>query len=313
VVAVTLCFAALVARTSLAAPLSADLSVTLGPGAEDCPDRLQLGAEIETILERPLSVPTAAGETLLVEVDFTRQGDRYQAALRLRGAKTGERLLDDHGSTCAALAEAAGVTLALLLDQELERPPRPPPPAEAPQAQPKPPAAAAASTRGWLSFLAGPAFGLVPMTSLGVGAAVGLDRGPFWIEIAGRHVLAQSAPFGPGSVRVALTMGDLELCGSLALSGEALRAALCAHGAAGRLVGEGIGYQASTSAAFPWFAAGGGARIGGVVGGRWHWGVRSVVLIPLREQTFSVQNAGVAYGTSSVAAAVDLVMGVRIF
>jgi hypothetical protein len=311
VVAVTLCCACLVARTGLAAPLSAHLSVARAAGAEDCPDGAELGGAIEAILKRPLSVPAAPEQTLRVEVDFTRHGDRYRAELRLHGAKEGERLLDDRGSTCAALAEATGVTLALLLDRELEHQAPPPPPPE--PAEPQPPATAHAGTRGWLSILAGPTFGLVPLTSLGAGAAVSVDHGPVWIEIAGRHVAAQSTPFGPGSVRVALTMADLELCGSVALSGEALRTALCAHTAAGRLTGEGVGYPASTSAALTWLAAGGGARIGGIVGGRWHWGMRSAVLIPAREQTFSVQNAGIAYDTSRVAAVVDLEIGVRIF
>jgi hypothetical protein len=313
VVAVTLCSAALAARTGLAAPLSANLSVTRAAGAEDCPDGAELGGAIEAILKRALSVPAAPEQTLRVEVDFTRHGDRYQAALRLRGAKEGERVLDDRGSTCAALAEATGVTLALLLDRELEHQAPPPPPPEPAPPPPPPPTTERAGTRGWLSILAGPTFGLVPQTSLGAGAAVGIDHGPFWMEIAGRHVAAQSTPFGPGSVRVALTMADLELCGSLALSGEALRTALCAHAAAGRLAAEGVGYPTSTSAALTWLAAGGGARIGGIVGGRWHWGMRSAVLIPAREQTFSVQNAGIAYDTSRVAIAVDLEIGVRIF
>jgi len=310
--AVTSCLAVLAARGSHGAPLSADISVAHGQGAEDCPGREQLGAAIEAILKRPLSVPAAPDEILRVEVDFTREGDHYRAALRLRGAKPGERFLDDRGPTCAALAEATGVTLALLLDRELERrviaTPPPPEPATAP-----PPAAPSPGARGWLAILAGPAFGLVPRPSLGLGAALGLDWGPWWLEIAGRQVLAQSTSFGPGSVRVALTTADLEICGVFARSGDALRTALCAHAAAGRLAGEGVGYQMSTSAALPWLAAGGGARLSGVLGGRWQWGLRGLVFFPLRDHTFSVQNAGVAYDPGPVAGAIDLEIGVRIF
>jgi hypothetical protein len=311
IAAAALCLVVAAAHAGLAQALAADLSVAKGPGAEDCPDRSALGEAIEAILKRPIAVPAGAGETLRVEVLFSRQGDRYLAALRLRGAKRGERLLDDRGSTCSALAEATSVTLALLLDRDLERPPE--------TAAPREPAAPATQTdrglgtMGRLSVLAGPAIGFVPLTSLGVGAAVELQQGPVSVGIAGRHVVAQSTPFGPGSVRVALTMADARICGWLPLSGPALRTALCAHGAGGRLAGEGAGYDTSSDATLLWLAAGAGAGLGGTLGTRWHWGLGTSIFFPLRKQTFSVQNAGVAYETGRVGAAIDLELGVRIF
>src|SRR3982751_52777 len=134
-VARALCAAASVGVFGTGAPAAwasrgtAELSVARGPGAEDCPDTAALRARVEQITGTRLGRVTATEPALAVAVSFSREGDRYRAAIRTQGPKEGERVLEDEGPTCAALAEAVGVTLALLLDRVPRRalPAAPPP------------------------------------------------------------------------------------------------------------------------------------------------------------------------------------------
>jgi hypothetical protein len=286
------------ARGAYAASPAVDISVTRAPGAGDCPDQNALKTSIEHILGERLSASN--GEGIVAEVAFTRQGTAYEASLRLRGEKAGERTLRDPGPECTALAEGVAVTMALLLE------PRDAAPAEAEPVRETERREKAPSS-GWLAVSAGPAVGLVGATSPALGAEVGVELFRHWsFRLGAVDVLSRSSAAGEGSVNVSLLAAHATICGAVATFEAAIRPALCAHAAGGVLSGEGVGYQTNDSKQFSWFAGGVGAELGGRLS-RFVWGAQASLLVPTRSQSFSVEPAGIAYDSSSVAA----VFGVR--
>jgi hypothetical protein len=250
---------------------------------------------------RPLVAPASSpGSGLSVDVFFARSGEGFRATLKMRGPKAGERLLEDAGPSCAALAEAVSVTVALLLDLE----PRP-----EPVAAPAPDS----GRGGWIGIAAGPVLGQTAAASLGFGPAAGLQLAHWSIELGGTETMARSTSFAGGSVRVGLTSGFVQLCRMIDVAGLRVRTGVCARGMAGQLRGEGEGYPSTQSARLPWIAAGAGLRVGGAWGRRLIWGVTALLEVPLRQQTFSIENAGIAYESSPVAGALAGELGVRLF
>jgi hypothetical protein len=299
------------AHAASGAPPTAEFSVQRAPGAEDCPDATALGRRVEQITGTSFAARAATEPPLAVEVSFSREGGRYRAALRTRGAKEGERLLEDEGPTCASLAEAVGVTLALLLDRmprhdlAVARPAPPPP---------QPPATVPGGAfMGWLGVSAGPVFGETPGVSLGFGFTLGIEREHWSMELAGTETLSRSVSFASGTVRVGLTSGSLQLCRMIDLAGQSLRAGACAGAAAGQYRADGDGYPMTASVQVPWIAAGGGLRVGGFWNQRLLWGVSGLLLIPARRQTFSVENAGVAYESAAAGGTLAVELGVLLF
>jgi hypothetical protein len=293
--------AALAAAPSLAAPLSAEVTVERAPEAADCPSAGELQAAIERIVQRP--VVAAHGERLVADVQFLRGKDGnqgFEALVRLAGAKQGERRLTDTGGSCAPLAQAVAVTLALLVDLGPE--PRP-----MPSVSPLDP-----RSRGEIWLFGGGGLGLTagPTAAGGGGAAVAWAR---WsLRASGGAVLPREAELSPGSVRVGLARGELLLCRALA-SGLRARLDACAGGTIGWLSGRGQGYPVSMNAGFWWVAAEAAIRLGGVVGGRFLWGLQAGLAVPSARHTFSVENAGVAYRSSPVAGLLELQVGARLW
>ena len=290
--------AALAALPAPAAPLGAELSVVRAPEAGDCPSSGELQAAIERIVQRP--VVSASGERLVADVRFQRGESGFAALVRLEGAKQGERRLTDTGGSCAPLAQAVAVTLALLVDLGPE------PPAPSPVRSPKP------GSHGDLWICSGGGLGLsaAPALALGGGAAVSWAR---WsLRGSGGTVLPREAELAPGSVRVGLARGELVLCRALT-GGPRAQLDACAGGSAGWLSGHGQGYPVSMNAGLVWAAAEAAVRIGGVLGGHWVWGVEGQLLAPFRRYTFSVENAGVAYRSSPVAGLLQLQLGARLW
>jgi hypothetical protein len=287
-------------RIAHAVPPSVELSVTRTPDAVDCPDERALTASIDQILERPLSA-TNDGR-IAAEVVFSREGAAYVASLRLRGEKEGERTLRDPGPECTALAEGVAVTMALLLE------PRDAAPAEAePVRKTERPEKAPSS--GWLAVSAGPAVGLVGATSPALGAEIGVELFRHWsFRLGGVGVLPRSSAAGEGSVSVSLLAAHATVCGAVATFEAAMRPALCVHAAGGVLNGEGAGYQTNDSKQFSWFAGGVGAELGGRLS-CFVWGAEASLLVPTRQQSFSVEPAGIAYISSPVAAVFGLRAG----
>ena len=292
--------AALAAAPATAVPLSAELTVARAPAAADCPLAGELQAAVERIVQRP--VASAPGERLIADVQFHRSENGFEAVVRLAGAKQGERRLTDTGGSCAPLAQAVAVTLALLVDLGPEPPVAVPPPAPPPQS----------GSHGELWIGSGGGLGLSAGPALAVCGGVAASRARWSLRGGGGAVLPRAAELAPGSVRVSLVRGELLLCRAFAGGPRALLDA-CAGGTAGWLSGLGQGYPVSMDAGFLWAAAGAAVRLGGGVGGLWLWGVQAELLVPFRRHSFSIENAGVAYRSSPVAGLLELQLGVRLW
>jgi hypothetical protein len=154
-----------------------------GDTASDCPDAATVETQAAARLgDNPFSRPP----TQFIEAVVTRQLDTLQVSIAMRGADgklIGNRSLSSTASDCNALATAAALTIAILIDPEVllrsVPPPAPPPP--------RPPAPRGPRGRATLLALGGwgqlpqpaPGAGLAATVDIGRRAAVGLVTGFF--------------------------------------------------------------------------------------------------------------------------------------
>ena len=300
-----------------ATPLTATMTVEREPGALDCPDSAELTSRVEQILQRPLTGEGTGGDQIRVRVRFGRQVDDYVANLQFRGPKPGERVLRDQGPGCGALSEAVSVAVGLLLDRELQRPPRhdaetPPPrePATKPARvgrKPAPPARRASELRGSLG--GGLWWGFGDTAAPRVDGDLELRVLHTWILDAG-FIATWPAPtrFGTGDVRVSLLAGTVRGC---AVFGDRWFVGPCAAVGIGRLHGVGVGYDEVGTDNVLWSAVGAGVVAEAPVWEDVFWGVSAEVWRPLSRLTFSVQNAGTAWESPPVAGSFSLRLGVQ--
>jgi hypothetical protein len=118
------------------------LAVHRTDDTSDCPDAAALAGRVARHMKRPALDPRDAasqGGAASLDVQIYRSEKGFTAVVQ-SGEKT--RQLTDEGSTCAGLADALAITLAILLDTE------PPPPSPAPSPEPAaPPTPAPRPTR----------------------------------------------------------------------------------------------------------------------------------------------------------------------
>jgi len=306
------------ANDSVAA--QARLSVERSRGAEQCLDRPALERRVTAISGRAWTSHADPAE-LAIAVRFERNLDgAFVARVAVTGPKPGQRLLRDADPTCDALSEAVSVAIALLLDdahtQPSERPTKP----AGFAALPAVPAAsnvgapsARADARSWqarASLEAAGGYGLA-----GAGVLLGLGR------VGARHrhwlldlALAESLPaetsFERGAVRASLLFGSARAC---YLLGQAVTVAPCVHVGLGRLRGEGRGYGQAQSSSLPWTAAGLGLVSEAPLGPRLYAAFGATLWVPTRRQTFSVENAGIAWESKPIAGLLSAGLGLRLF
>ena len=311
-----------ISEPAWAAPLAAVIGVESSPEASQCPDSMALTQNVERILQRPLSGGVPA-DTLQVEVRFSATRDSYSAEVRSLGQKPGERRLSDRGRSCAALGEAVSVAIALLLDTELARreaatnqptaPPSSERPAPTPAAsQPFPPdvgQAAALELRagvegGVATRLLGPSSALLS-EQLGVRLQHRLT-----FDAGINAVLPSTTRFDVGAVRTTLLFASLRACYTF---GQRFTVGPCTWFGLGRLRGVGLDYASVQSRSLLWTALGAGVVAEGPLWGRVFWGLSGVVWVPTRRSTFSVENSGVAWRSSSVGSGLSARLGFRIW
>jgi hypothetical protein len=232
---------------------------------------------------------------VFASVRFRRAEAGFEALVQLTGAKQGERALTDTGESCAPLAQAVAVTLALLVDNA---PAPTSPPADVPSPR----------SQGAVSLGGGPALGLLPSASLAMDATLHFSWPRWSVHAGGFTLLPRDAQLGPGRVKVQLTAAHGMVCRRLG-GGSSLRLDGCAAGAAGWLSGQGAGYPSSSRAGFFWSSLGAAVRLGGPIGQRWLWAVTAEGLVPLGQHRFSVGNLGVAYRSARVAGLAQLHLG----
>jgi hypothetical protein len=256
-----------------------------------------------------------------LDVQMRRADGHYVAIVEVNGKI---RRLSDDGTTCAGLANALVISLAVLLDTEpiLPLPPPPPPlgpppvlsapaeppaptPNEVPPAEEPPPrrpvhrhfgvghpfhiSASVGPALTW-GVLNGPAGGVTGEMELRIGE-LAVSAGVLDLPGAGY------APQGvPGTVSLTLTAGFLRGCARLAGDGETLRLALCADPMVGFMRAEGDASGRSASAGLPWVAVGAGLLFHQHLSGPLSWGARADFVVPVPparfNEQFSNQNSG---------------------
>jgi len=311
-----------------AGDLPARLRVEREPGAEVCPDQRSISTRVEAILRRPSAGETAASE-LEIDVRFEHGPDgAFLAQVTAHGPKPGQRSLRDTDPTCGALGEAVSVAIALLLDSEQHEREDTAPKAEA-QAAPLPagttPKATSTATtsdtirasgsgaahwkaRAWLEV--GASYGLGGDASLLGFGRLGARHGAWSFDVGAGGALPSERSFRRGSVQTSLVFASVRGC---YLLGRSISVGPCLHWGAGRLRGEGGGYGQVQSASLPWTAGGAGVVAEAALGSGLFASFGVSLWVSTRRQTFSVENAGIAWESRPVAASASAGLGVTLF
>jgi len=294
----------------------ASLVVIRGDGARDCPDADALAERVRAVAgTNVIGVGSSASpiETW-VQVAISHDFAGYNAQISTFGRRHGTRALEDLGPSCASLADAVAVTLAMFLDPYETPPsssPRPEPVAKKRSPEPKAPATSAArESRFFIDGAAGLTFNLLEHSEPFLGVGLGFRPSARWsVALGGTFVLPDSKVDGSRSVDLRLSFAFLQVC-ALAL-GHVDRASLawCAAPQVGSLASDGRGYQNNFAEHSLWLALGIGPEAAFRLTHSLSWVFGAEAVIPLLEQGFDVQSNGVrssAYRTPSVAALVSL-------
>jgi hypothetical protein len=306
-------------------PPAPRLTVTREAEAEACADQSAISERVESILHRPFAA--LAKQALIIDVTFQRGPDgAFIAHVVSHGAKPGERRLRDKSPTCGPLSEATAVAVALLVDTAQAtapataetpeaQPPKAPPPKATPasnadeQASAKS-AQAAGPWRGRFALELGGSYGLAALAAPAGAAHLGVGYGGWLLDLSGQAGLGADHDFAGGKVTTSLVLGAARLCYEL---GRSATIAPCAALAVGRLRGVGRGYEPALDSNLLWVAAGLGLSGTVPLGGPWFLTADATWWVPTRRQSFSVQNAGIAWESKPVAGALLAGVGATLF
>jgi hypothetical protein len=312
------------------------LTVQRDATATMCPDAAGLSTRVTTLVGSPLIVAAGAGTggateagrgevSLVVSLACSPSG--CQARIVTAGASRGRRLLDDPDPTCAGLADALTITLAMLLDWVPPVPAAPPasgsgaalivpPPAAASSSAAAPAPAssssfASASERRAMS--APPGIGVVAGGGVVTGIApsvAGLWSGELelrrassssalpWASLGISGAPAESIAFRGGTVTTRYLAGSLVGCWPLRTGVVAIGA--CGSLSLARFAAEGSGYPKNDTTSRLWGIAGLGLDARGPLFGPLGWSTRVLLTVRDREQTVSVGSLGTAAELSRV-------------
>jgi hypothetical protein len=303
-------------------PQAPRLTVTREPEAELCADQSALSERVENILHRPFSA--LAKQALIIDVKFERGPDgAFISHVVSHGVKPGERKLRDKSPTCGPLSEATAVAVALLVDTALAdsapvaetTPPKAPPPKTTPPPSKDEQAAAGSAMapghlHGRFALELGASYGLAALAAPAGAAHLSFGYRGWLLDLSGQAGLGSEHDFGGGRVTTSLVLGAARLCYEL---GRRATIAPCAALAVGRLRGVGSGYDPALDSNLLWLAAGLGLSGTVPVGGPWFLAADATWWVPTRRQSFSVQNAGIAWESKPVAGALLVGVGATLF
>lgn len=331
-----------VAVSAVSADAIADGLAVRRTGVGDCPDAADLSRRIRVLTPRgPDPAPSGTSDAS-ISVEFGHRGSRLQAVIRATGEKHGTRVLDDDGPSCAPLAEATALAIAILVDPEAaaaaiaKEASSPPPaaesaakvePAAAPpvsetRESPSPPIGGEEKANGrratWSVSIVGGA-GVVTGLNASVSPffAVGLAFRPidfFSLEASALLAPPRSHDLDRGTVDVAFVGGGATGCiWPLAHAGPpAIDVGGCLGGIVASVRGEGRGYDADRSASRAWGALDAHLAIRGALVGPIGWGVRAGAVVPFHRESFGVAGAGTAYEMAAIGAASLIVVTAKI-
>jgi hypothetical protein len=329
-----LLFSGLATITSAAQPAHAAghplLVVHRTEDSSDCPDARTLAALVADQMKHPAldaAFDMPPGSDAGLDVQIYRSGQGFTAVIQA-GGKT--RQLTDTGATCAGLAGALAVSIAVILDTEPPPPPPEPPAAPPPKARvshtssspspaPEPADPAlhepdAEPPRVRISLAAAPVVtvGLLQGFAGGVTGEVELRFGRFTVAGGVLALPGQSYGYQGGQVSLDMTVGVLRGCGIVA-GDEPLRFVLCLEPMAGAVRGNGTGFVTDKSTTLPWGALATSALFQQKIWGRLSWGARSELIIPLVKTSFVLDNVGTAFAAAPVGGAWNIELRVSIW
>jgi hypothetical protein len=295
---------------SVAAEPTLPIVVERDTGAEDCPDTGELSERIRVILGHGTDQ-----EVTRYRVTFSRGPQGFTAAIHPDTDGAVARHLHAHEPTCAALAHATAVALAVLFDSDLastlaEAAVTDPPEAVAPPAKPPSPALPVTPLE---SRDATHGTRVTPTLAVGVAALVGVLRpiapalladagiqlGRFRTSVGALWVTPQTLALPPGSARENLLAGTLRVC-YVVSRGRVFRFDACSGGLIGAASAEARGFKVNEQRtelflAFPLEMAV-AARTGIF---SWELGASALILAPPNE--FQVTGRGATYQPSPLA------------
>ncbi|MBS2012550.1 MAG: hypothetical protein JST00_06675 [Deltaproteobacteria bacterium] len=283
---------------------------------------------------------TPASGDATISIEFAHRGSRLQAVIRATGEKRGTRVLEDDGPSCAPLAEATALAIAILVDPEAaaaavakeENPPtataedgeqpiarRPIAP---PRESPAPTTTGSRETqrRGtrWGASIDGGA-GMMTGVNASVSPffAIGLALRPvelFSFEVSALIGPSRSHDLDRGAVEVSFIGGGAAGCiWPIANAGPAaIDVGGCLGGIVTSVRGEGRGYDSDRSAARAWGALDAHLAMNGALVGPVGWGLRAGAVVPLHRESFGVAGAGTAYEMASIGSASMIVVTAKI-
>ncbi|HYP99364.1 MAG TPA: hypothetical protein VER96_11900 [Polyangiaceae bacterium] len=284
------------------------LRVERAPGAEDCADAANLGERIARIRGR-----ADTPKNNHYEVTFSRDADTFSASIRSGPNGEGQRVLTGRGPTCASLAQATAVTLALLFDSDedsatkAEPEPKPPvpvatPPVSAPrveaplQAAPRP----REPLRGTLSLGAAGLVAVLRPISPALVAEMGLSFGGFRAGLGALWVPTQSLVLEPGHVDESLLAGTARACLSFARA-RRVEFDVCSGLFVGAVNARAAGFTSNEQAKRGWLAVPlelSVADLSGTLG----WELSAIALGQLVHHDFEVEGLGAPYHAPRVGA-----------
>ena len=275
------------------------LRVERAAGAEDCPDALSLSQRVAAIRGRP-EVATSTS----YEVGFTHTADTFSATIRSGPNGESQRILEGRGLTCAALAQATAVTLALLFDSEVDSSPAtepepppvaPPPKLDNPLAPPieiEQPSARPRVDNTFSLGAGGLGFALRPLSPAFTGE-LGLRIDGFRVGLGVLWNPPQAVALGPGRVNEFLLSGTARTCVALSRA-ESLQLDVCSGLFAGAVTAHAEGFTRNSRRVRSWLAIPfelSLADFSGHVG----WELSAAALGSLVHHDFEVEGLGVAY------------------
>jgi hypothetical protein len=317
------CAATLALAPAAAQPAARELPplvVQRAPAASDCPDAAALALRVEKLAGKPAFVAKAdAGGAPAFEVQILKSEEGYTAIVLAAGKS---RQIADAGPTCASLADALALTLAILVDADEPppaAPPAPPPPPPPPPVatfvpRPLPPPPERAAPR----LLVGPSVGLseglsgslVPVLALSAEARA---AGPLSFRAGFTWMPSRDFALAPGHVEVQLLYGEVAACAGTWRFLGATHLGLCAQLNAGGLRGKGVGYRTTTEVVRPWTSFGLTGLVDVPVVGPLYWSSRLSAFVVAPLEAFDIRGIGVAFDPSPVGVLVGTGVGVRIF
>ena len=295
------------------AQVSEPIRVELGSGAEDCPDASSLVERVGHIRGRAVTLrPSDPG----YDVSFPRTDDAYRATIRSGSDGQSQRVLEGRGPTCAALAQATAVTLALLFDSQADAPapepepkpePKPPPkpeptpldepvPDEAPHQAPRVAATASLGASGM--------FGVLRPVAPAFGAELGLHLEGFRAALGVLWVPTQTLDLDPGHVSEQLLAGTARTCLSLTRA-RGLSLDVCSGLIAGVVEARADGFTRNAQRVRSWLAVPlelSLAELSGSVG----WEISAAALGSLVHHDFEVDGLGTPYHAPRIGGMVSL-------